>query len=1275
MINRTPSVNKIIKKIWIAVAILIILAAVFSSIFRSLTPWATQYKGEVEQHFSRLLGQPVTIQTMETGWYWFQPVLKLKQITINDGKGKALHLEKLLVGINLFKSLWYWRIQPGVLYLDDIHLNFRQKNGLWSIDGISAGAMNNADMTPERTQEILVWLAQQEKLIIKQVSAHFYFSNGGLIPVSALSLSIINNGGYYKLKGSARLEQTNSTFFELLGQVYFDPYRMDKTKGQLYFSANHVVPAQWQNIIPKTTEHLEGGRGNIDLWLDLDKGAVSSIQAKVNLKRVAWRLLNKSKSELIQSFIANILWKPNAEGWQFEADKIKLRIAGVKWPENQVQIKFNKAQNAYNIYVKSIIIESLLSEAVNWPASMQTILQIQPHGILTDTQAILKDQQLEYLLTRFDQLEWQAKNNIPKVQNLSGVIHWQPHEGRLELDSENTSIAVKNYPVQNLELFNGSVDWKELNEGFRISIERLLLSKPDLTISALGALDKVTAHSIGHIRINADFSAKNVQQWMPYLPEKKMKKKLFFWLNHDVKRLAQATGKVTVNGMASDFPFDNNNGEFSVVSHVTGGDIFITSKWPLAKELEGYIRVKNRNLDIDLINGDFNTVPVKQMNMRIDDIGKDKETLLIHGIVQGQAQKMLDFVMASPLNEKLGVLKTITLKGLVLLNLHLEIPLYPENDDNLAKGELSFKNNTIQVKHQVGAINIDDVTGNLYFDEKGVTHSALTATAFGYPWNVIIQSVKGPKPATTIAVNGDCTIDSLKTRYPLAIFSVLKGMFSINALFKITDNPNDMDSLNIKSSLKGLAVNLPKPLGKDFNSVMPLDVTIDYNAQKAVRVRANYNARLSTDFMLTNTKSGFDFKSGQIQLGNAYALDQNKPGLAIAGTLDGFDLQEWKNVLAKFPNTQVNSSLISKLSTINVTLNKLTFLNQDFDKMSISAKILPDHDWSFSLNQKKISGDLSYHPATNALSGYVKYLHLAKVDNSAIHHASSGTISPGQIPNLNIRIDDLSIANLNVGSITLKSHSTPERWSIDYCRIDSPFYQFLVNGEWNQKGTSNQSKLQVRLHMSDLAKSLERWQITPAVDAGKGDLEFKGSWNGTIYDFSLAALSGSMSLQLKNGRITNLSPETEEKLGLGKLLSILSLQTIPRRLTLDFSDLSHQGYSFDIFKGSFNVNKGIMSTQDSYIDGPVAYASMKGELDLVRRMYDLNLKISPHITASLPVVATIAGGPLAGLAAWVANKIINQSMQKIIAYSYKISGPWQQPVVQQLSIVKKVIKK
>lgn len=1262
--------NKFFKKIWMALAILIILAAVFSSIFRSLTPWAKQYKGDVEQHLTSLLGQPVTVQSMETGWYWFEPVVKLKHVTIKDNRNKSIYLDKLIVGINLFKSLWYWRIQPGVLYVDDVNLVFREKDGHWGIDGLSSNTSKGSDITFQKTQEILGWIAQQEKLIIRNVSAHFHFSDGSLIPVSGLNISIVNRGGNYKIKGEAKLEQTNATLFQLLGNVEFDPARINNTKGHLYFSATHVLPAQWQSLMPKTSVKLEGGKGDIVLWVDLDKGNVSSIQAQLKFKRLAWKLLNKKSSELIQSFYANMVWKLDKLGWQFQADHIKLRAAGVTWPENQLSVRFNKQQNTYQLFTKSLIVESLLSEAINWPPAIQNILQLKPHGTLSDTQALIKENQINYVLTRFDQLGWSAKDNIPGVKNLSGVLNWQPTEGRLELDSENSTIAVKGYPTQNLAIFNGAFDWKELNENLRLSIERLVVSQPELTISLEGVLDQLTQNSVGNIRLVADFSGKNLQKWMPYLPAKHMKPKLFAWLNNDVKRLAQATGKITINGLAKDFPFDNGNGEFSILSQVVGGDILITSKWQLIKDLEGYIKLKNRNLDIDIINGDIQGVPLKQMNLRIDDIGKDRETLLIHGIIHGQAQQMLNFVMTSPLKKKLSALKMLTMKGLLSLNLHLEIPLYPENDDNLARGELIFKNNVINIKHQMGDLAVENVTGNLFFDEKSISDSSLNANAFGYPLTIKIKSDKSPQSLTAILIEGECTVESLKKKWNLPVFSVLKGNILAKALLKITDDPNDLDNMKLHSDLIGVAVNLPAPLGKTYKEKAPLLVNLDFNPQKALRLRINYNGRLSTDLLLQKKKGEFEFKSGQIRLGSAQAVSQNHPGLGIVGSTEGFDLQAWKEVINRFSKENTGPSLLKLVNTVNVKMGKLTFLNQQFDHMSVSAKKQADNDWSFNLKQKKIDADLTYHSATNSLNGFVKYLHLSEMNPSEIDKDSPSHPHPAEIPNLNLRIDNFSIGKIQVGNITLKSHSTPERWQIDYCRVESPYYQANFEGEWLQNGKVNQTKIQTKMYLKDLAKSLDRWAMNPAVDAGKGYIEFRGNWKGTLYDFSLAKLNGSMYLQLKNGRITHLSPETEEKLGLGKLLSILSLQTIPRRLTLDFSDLSHDGYSFDVFKGNFSVNNGIMSTNNSYIDGPVAYASMKGDLDLVRRLYDLNLSISPHITASLPVVATIAGGPIAGLAAWIANKIINQGMQKIAGYSYKISGPWNQPIVQQLNIVK-----
>ncbi|MDI1353076.1 MAG: hypothetical protein PSV35_09995, partial [bacterium] len=505
MTNRNEFVNKFFKKIWMALAILIILAAIFSSVFRSLTPWAKQYKGEVELHLSQLLGQPITIQSMETGWYWFHPVIKLEHLTLREGS-KTLHLEQLLIGINLFKSLLHRRLQPGILYINGMDLVLRDYKGRWQIDGLAKKDIQSEEMSPELINNILVLLSQQERLILRHISARFYFNNGQVIPLNDLKISLVNNGGLYKIKADARVNQKLSTQLKFLGDLYFDPDHINISKGHFYFSGKHIIVSQWQNFIPQIDEHMETGNADVALWFDVNKGMVSTAQAQIRLNHLSWRLLNTKKTQEVPTFYANLEWKKNNQGWQLLGNPIQLSTKKMTWPDNEFSILFSKDQNSYTIYIKSIIVESLLSDAINWPTSIKNILNIEPHGILTDTQVVIKNKQLNYVLSRFDQLGWNGQNDIPQIENLSGVLNWQPNEGHLELDSENTFITVKNYPTQKLTLFNGALYWKELSNGLRVSIDRFILNQPELTISAQGVIDQVSKNSLGAIRLSLDFT-------------------------------------------------------------------------------------------------------------------------------------------------------------------------------------------------------------------------------------------------------------------------------------------------------------------------------------------------------------------------------------------------------------------------------------------------------------------------------------------------------------------------------------------------------------------------------------------------------------------------------------------------------------------------------------------------------------------------------------------------------------------------------------------------
>lgn len=1263
--------TKFLKRCWIILAFLIITAAIISSLFRALTPWAKQYKAEVEHHLSTVLGEAVTINTMETSWYWFEPVIKLNQVNISDGKQDRIKLSKLLVGINLFSSLWHWQFQPGVLFIDDLHLSLHQNEKGWEIDGIDS--YNSPKISWEAAQPVLAWILAQQKIIIKNLSAHLYMQDGVLIPLSDLNLHIVNKAGHYTIKGRGNLAQTAATNFQLLAELKIDLYALNKTSGQAFFSIQHLLPAQWQGFVGQSGLQLLDGKGDVQLWADLIKGKIAKLQARLRLRNVAWTDKETQKNEQIKILKANLAWKPTAEGWELAGDQIHLRLGDTFWPKNSLMLRYQKTNDTYLLYLKNILLDSLLSTAVSWPQALTPVLAMKPHGLFHDTQLQIKQGKFDSLLTNFSNLGWPSQPEYPGVDNLSGALHWQPQQGMLQLGSDKTVISQKNQPSMTLSVLSATVNWQTLSDGLRINLDHFIINHRNLLMNLRGVMYKMTANSSGQLNLTGEFSAKNAQRLLPYLPSKYLKPKLNAWLKRDIKRIGKLQGKININGALADFPFDKQPGEFAIKSHLTGVDLVFAPKWPVTKYIEAYLELNKRTLDANIVNAYLKEVKTNQCSVRVANLGSDREVLLVHSKMNTSGEKALSYIMNSPLQKKLSALNMLKIRGLLDLDFKLEAPLYPENDTILVLGELQFKNNKVEVHHSMDDVELEELSGDLRFDQTGVLGSQLQAQILNNPVTLAIQSVHKPAPYTEVKIAGESNIEVLNKKFNLPILSLMHGKLGIEGVLQLTDDPNDLDHLHVSSSLAGLGIDLPAPLGKSVEKKTPLSVDIDFNPLRAVRLRFNYDNQLSSDLWFSRPRGTFALQKGEIRLGSGEAKGRSKPGLQLVGSLPSFDLDQWLKVKAKLTKLAGQSTLVAALDLIDLKLQKAKIWKENYDELAAKATKLTSGDWSIRLNHATLKANLQYKPSSNTLTGQFDKLHLENksADLQPREQQAKSTLKPLDLPNLNLRIASFQLGALDLGDVSLKGKATPDRWHLEYCKITSPSYLLTAKGEWKQVGKANTTKLEADLHINDLATSLARWKISPAVEAKHGDLRFQGGWPGALHDFSLAKINGEVAINFKGGRITNLSSETEEKLGLGKLLSILSLQTIPRRLKLDFSDLSKGGYSFDRLEGSFNITDGVMTTQDSYIDGPVAYASMKGNLDIAKQQYNVDLKVSPHITASLPVVATIAGGPVAGFATWVASKIINQGMQKISGYSYKISGPWKQPMVEEVNIIRK----
>ena len=68
-------------------------------------------------------------------------------------------------------------------------------------------------------------------------------------------------------------------------------------------------------------------------------------------------------------------------------------------------------------------------------------------------------------------------------------------------------------------------------------------------------------------------------------------------------------------------------------------------------------------------------------------------------------------------------------------------------------------------------------------------------------------------------------------------------------------------------------------------------------------------------------------------------------------------------------------------------------------------------------------------------------------------------------------------------------------------------------------------------------------------------------------------------IEVGPGRFTKIEP------GIGKLLGVLSLQSLPRRITLDFTDVFTEGFAFDEITGDVQIHNGVLMTRQPAAGG------------------------------------------------------------------------------------------
>lgn len=198
------------------------------------------------------------------------------------------------------------------------------------------------------------------------------------------------------------------------------------------------------------------------------------------------------------------------------------------------------------------------------------------------------------------------------------------------------------------------------------------------------------------------------------------------------------------------------------------------------------------------------------------------------------------------------------------------------------------------------------------------------------------------------------------------------------------------------------------------------------------------------------------------------------------------------------------------------------------------------------------------------------------------------------------------------------------------------------------------------LSIKDIEQEVEKFGFASLIKDSGANSHFGLNWQGGPHEFSLAKLNGDVGVELDDGYLVDVSDSGV------RILSILSLQSLVRKLTLDFRDIFSDGMFYSSIKGDMHIRDGIFYTDNTRMNGAAGDLTIKGNTELTKGLLDYRMSYKPNLTSSLPVLAWIATlNPVTFLAGVAIDEVFTSKV--VSEFNFELTGTVNEPDLKEVN--------
>lgn len=1198
-------VSRLKSFIWYSAVGLLVILAVLVTVLRLSSSYVSEYRERLEQLAGEYLGQPVAIGSMDARLVGFRPSVLLHEVSLQEKESHERLADFAQISIALNPIASLRNLAP-IIELTVSGANIVVIQQQDDSFVLQGMTLSQQARNVESGGALGAWFLSQSRLSL--VESRVIWQNrktGREHLFDKVNIELRNMPSHHRLNAAVTLPSEYGEELRLALDIRGNLLNRREWEGEMYLKASQVQPAPWLQGVELDGVRFHQGRADLEAWSRWQDGQLAQVEGQLDLAGL--EMTGMGGKLAYERVAGEFRLQHDRSGWQVQLQNALLQRSGREAEPFSVHLQ--QKEGGSSVRARNLDLATVTAVATQIPtlpeAQRQRLLQMNPQGRVDLLRLELRQGEVAAVAASLKETSVQANGKRPGIDGLSAELRFDGTHGFMDVDSH---ALVTTLPT--------------------------LFSKP----LALGqTLGRIQARRLGdgwHI-LTQDLVVENedlelkldmLLQWQPgEVP---------------LMDLAGSFGNGRARAVPDYLPVKiMSPGTVKWLNRAFGkgrvesGSVLIHGRLEksLLREEQGRLEVRfdTRDVALDYRQGwpllegidaearfsgrgmEINARSARiyrsaVKNTRVRIKDFRLPLLEVEGEVAAVAEDALRFLRESPLaGTSREALEKMRAEGRTPLQLVMDIPL-----SSRAKASSPFA-----VEGEVeftgnrlailGGVVLEEVRGELAFSESSFSASNIDATMYGNPASVTVFTDAVSTPAR------GATVVAVQGH---ASAASLREAVSLPVLERLKGETDWQARLTLDPGKNG-GVELDV-----YSSLQGMELALPEPLYK----EAMQSKPLALTLGLAGRRSGF----ARLRYGHALKIISQQDGLL--GRLQRMALQFDDEREPQLPEQGV---------------------------IHVSGKV--DHlDWEQwqPLLQSASVGDES-----TPLLPLVVRLQRLHVEPAVASTGSDGTVSDLQrLPQLDLHIKDFSYKELPLGEVSLRFEPQEGRAEIKDIFVVADHFVLQGKGRWDFGGKSSFS---MELRSGNFGNMLSDLGYVSVISDGEIRSSIEAKWDGSPLALSLAGLEAKGRVEIEEGVIH------EVKAGAGKLLGLLSLQALPRRLFLDFSDISDEGLRFKSIKGDIAIRNGNAFTENMLIKSLPADMLVTGRTGLVARDYDQLVIVVPQVSDTVSVAGALAWGPQAAAALILLQKIFKSGIDAATMMRYRVTGSWDNPQIKQLDVV------